>query len=110
MPITGNHENTENPTGSGSLGQITIKPNRQPPLNIEQFSGYTVRIAVNYYGTMHETPPSNWAQLSMSSGGFDASAHLKAHELRKLASQLCEAATAIEQGRNDYDEQRHYGA
>lgn len=100
----------QNPNGLGNLGQIAIKPYRQEPIHTTDGGGRDIRIAVNYYGTELDPKPDDKAQLCLCCGSFDAAVNLKPSELRALAAQLCKAATAIEDGQNEFAAFKYQGS
>ncbi|WP_295003782.1 hypothetical protein [uncultured Dechloromonas sp.] len=105
---TSNKPENLNTNEAHDLGQISIKPLRLEPIYIANANGSSTRVAVSYYGTAHNTIPDETAQVVFSCGSFDAAIHAKAQELRRIASQLCEAAAAIEAGQQAYDEATKY--
>lgn len=107
MTISNHPENLKT-NEAHDLGQISIKPLRLKPLYVPNANGTTTRVAVNYYGTENNNIPADTAQLILSCGSFDAAIHAKAWEMRRIASQLCDAAAAIEAGQQAYDEATNY--
>jgi hypothetical protein len=66
-----------------------------------------LRFSVTYYGNDEEGgAPDDQAQISLIDGQWSVCAYLKPAGLRELASQLCAAAQAIEEGLAQYDEFR----
>jgi hypothetical protein len=110
MTTANNPENHQPQGGATDLGQISIKPVRLEPMRINNRNGSYTRIAVTYYGTMIEASPAPDAQISVSCSGFDACVQLTPAELRTLASQLCKAACAIEEGEREFNEQKYFGS